>query len=108
MSQVAALKAQLIGSGIAQDGEQGILTFTVAGRQLALALDVRQFDSLVRAAALWQSRARPRDEVPAIPLEKWSAAREQDSVILTLQAFDGLELRFRVSPETEKGGSGSD
>jgi hypothetical protein len=105
----AQFQAQLVGSAVTEGGEQGALIFTVEGSRLTLTLDPQLYNGLVRAAALWQTRARDRGgEVPPIPIEKWSAERQHKSVILTLQVFGGLELQFQVSPETERGRLGSD
>ena len=103
MPEMEAHEVKLAGSGIAPDGEHGVLVFTRNGRQLALALGFEQFAGLLKAAALWYSQARKRlgDQIPAIPVESWSTTRSADGAVLSIQVFGGLELRFQVSKGTK-------
>ncbi len=104
MPEIDARKVRLIGGGVTGDGEHGAMVFAWQnGQEFALAVEVEQFADVIRAAAMLHSQARKLrgEEVPPIPVERWSTAETPDSAILSLQVFGGLELRFELSRDTQ-------
>ena len=106
MAQVEARKATLVGGGLTTGSRLATLVFAWENKErFALAIELRQFLELLKVAALTHTQARKLDgdKVPPIPVETWSTtATPDDTAILSLKVFGGLELRFEVSPNTQE------
>ena len=104
MPEMNARKVTLKGGGLTEDqNHAGLLFAAQDGEQFVLIVSVDQFAHFARAAALLQSQARKLrgDEVPVIPVERWSTIGTPKTALLSLQVFGGLELRFKVPRSTK-------